>query len=101
MVGSKSEQQTSSAAMTTPAWVGKLLHELLVFMAARGMRLPPADIDALRNLLRRSIGAHVEPIDQDAETPTARPPEPETDPGWKGPSRKRRDVLKIPRKPWP
>lgn len=61
--------------MTTPAWVAKLVHEMIVFMALRGLRLPPRDIEELRSLLHRSIGAHQDPPDEDSLTPT--------DPGFK------------------
>lgn len=84
--------------MTTPAWIAKLLHELIVYMAERGLKLPPRDIDMLRNLLRRSIGAHTV-ADEDDDVPT--------DPAMPAAKRKRMDVMEIklppkpPRRFWP
>jgi hypothetical protein len=44
--------------VTTPAWIAKLSHELIAFIAMAGLRLTPAQIDALRTLIARSIGSN-------------------------------------------
>jgi hypothetical protein len=63
--------------VTTPAWIAKLSHELIAFIAMAGLRLTPAQIEALRALLAKSIGAHTKSSGDDDDT----------NPGFKKPTK--------------